>query len=148
MASRSMRLAAGFGAVVLSLAGFQAEARDDGLMLPVEDVLTEYADRLDSDVKFYFGKQSYPTPSKKLGEYVTNKKTNAFNKSDEEACRWVMLSALLQLQERAQSEGGNAVVDIRSYYKKNEVSSETEYECHAGNIMAGVALIGRVVKID
>ncbi|UTF60332.1 excinuclease ATPase subunit [Gilvimarinus sp. DA14] len=135
-------------ALALSLSCAHVQARDDALMMPVEDVLTEFKDRLDPQVSFYFGKQAYPEPAAKMGEYVTNKKTNAFNKSDEEACKWVMLSALLQMQERALAEGGNAVVDIRSYYKKNEVSSETEYECHAGNLMAGVALIGRVVKID
>ena len=34
-----------------------------------------------------------------------------------------------------------------SYYKKNTVSSETEYECHAGAVIAGVALIGDVVTL-
>ncbi len=138
----------GLGALAVIFTCATAQARDDALMMPVADVLSEFKDRLDPSVSFYFGGQSYPEPAKKMGEYVTNKKTNAFNKSDEEACKWVMLSALLQMQERAIAEGGNAIVDIRSYYKKKEVSSETEYECHAGNIMAGVALIGRVVKID
>ncbi|WP_020209254.1 hypothetical protein [Gilvimarinus chinensis] len=138
----------GVSALAAILTCVNAQARDDALMMPVADVLSEYKDRLDPSVSFYFGEQSYPAPAKKMGEFVSNKKTNAFNKSDEEACKWVMLSALLQMQERALAEGGNAVVDIRSYYKKKEVSSETEYECHAGNIMAGVALIGRVVKLD
>jgi len=58
-----------------------------------------------------------------------------------------MISALKELAERAKTEGGDAVVDIVSYYKKNVFSSATEYECHAGNIVAGVALKGRVVKL-
>lgn len=132
----------------LMLGAVNAQARDDALMLPIQDVLDNYSDKLDSDVKLYFGEQSYPKPSKQMGTFVSNKKTNAFNKSDEEACQWVMLSALLALQERAVREGGNAVVDIVSYYKKNKMSSETEYECHAGKLMAGVALQGRVVRFD
>ncbi len=148
MTSISGRLTALVTVLAALIASSAVQARDDALMFPVQDVLEEYKDRLDPDVTFYFGEQSYPEPSKKLGEFVTNKKTNAFNKSDEEACKWVMLSALLQLQDRAISEGGNAVVDIRSYYKKKEVSSETEYECHAGAFVAGVALIGRVAQID
>ncbi|MGD8176209.1 excinuclease ATPase subunit [Marinimicrobium sp. ARAG 43.8] len=125
-----------------------AQARDDKYMLPIEDVLTEYEDRLDSNISLYFGEQAHSPVTKKHGEFPTNKKTNAFGKSDEKACRWVMLSALLALQERAKLEGGNAVVNIRSYYKKNIVSSESDYECHAGAIMAGVALIGEVVTLD
>ena len=84
---------------------------------------------------------------KSYGKFVSNKKTNAFGKSDEAACEWVLLSAMLSLQDRVKAEGGNAVININSYYKKNTVSSETEYECHAGAIMAGVALQGEVVKI-
>ena len=41
------------------------------------------------------------------------------------------------MKERAIAEGGNAVINIQSYYKKNELSSATEYECGAGAIMGG-----------
>ena len=136
------------GVALATLVTAEATARDTGLKMPIADVLTEYADRLDSDIPLYFGEQSHPSIKRKHGEFVSNKKTNGVGKSDDEACRWVMLSAILSLQERASREGGNAVVNIRSYYKKNEMSSKTEYECHAGNIMAGVALIGDVVTLD
>jgi hypothetical protein len=52
------------------------------------------------------------------------------------------------LAGRARTEGGNAVINIVSYYKKNVFSSATEYECHAGAIIAGVALKGTVVKLS
>lgn len=32
--------------------------------------------------------------------------------------------------------GGNAVVNIVSYYKKNTTASTTDYVCHAGNFVA------------
>lgn len=124
-----------------------AQARDTEHMFPIEDVLTEYEERVHDDVALYFGDQSHGEVVDRHGEYPTSKKTNAFGKSDAEACRWAMLSAILALQERAQREGGNAVVNIRSYYDENEVSSETEYECEAGNVVAGVALIGEVVTL-
>ena len=53
----------------------------------------------------------------------------------------------MELQERAKKEGGNAVVGIRSNYKSIETSSETEYMCGSGALMAGVALKGKVVRI-
>lgn len=134
-------------ALVLMLGAAHSQARDDESMRPFSDILENYQDKLDSDVALYFGKQSHPAVAKKLGEYPSNKKTNGFNKSDSEACQWAALSALLSLQERAVREGGDAVVNIRSYYKKNEVSSKTDYECHNGAFVTGVALIGEVVKL-
>ncbi len=68
-------------------------------------------------------------------------------KSDEKACNWAFLSAMIALRDRALNEGGNAVVNIKSNYKQNEMSSNTEFECHAGAIMSGVALKGTVVKL-
>jgi hypothetical protein len=126
-----------------------AEARDTRLLLSIKDVLEtpKAKEVLGTGVKFYFGEQKYGTPQSTMGTYTTNKKTNAFNKSDKEACEWVFLSALVQLRDRAQSEGGNAVVKITSYYKKSVFSSETQFECHAGNVVAGVALRGEVVKL-
>ncbi|WP_250063848.1 hypothetical protein [Stenotrophomonas mori] len=81
----------------------------------------------------------------RLGEDVTNKKTNAVNKSDADACRWVALSALL---DGARARGANAVVDIVSYYKQNTFRSPATYECYAGALLAGVALEGVYARVD
>lgn len=124
-------------------------ARNDILRFDVAAVMDnpEYAARLQG-VTFYWGDSPYPTPAQNYGEFRTNKKTNAFNKSDIEACEWVLMSALLQLKAKALELGGNAVVNVISNYKNNQTSSRTEYTCGAGNVVAGVALIGTVVRID
>jgi uncharacterized protein YbjQ (UPF0145 family) len=54
---------------------------------------------------------------------------------------------MISLQDRAIAEGGNAVVNIRSFYKKRDFTSATEFECGAGAMVAGVALVGDVVKL-
>lgn len=41
----------------------------------------------------------------------------------------------------------NAVMNISSYYKKREFVSDTEFECGAGFVMAGVTLKGDLVKL-
>jgi uncharacterized protein YbjQ (UPF0145 family) len=82
-----------------------------------------------------------------MGSGVSNRKTNAANKSDEEACRWAALSVLKEFQESAKKRGANAVVDIVSYYKKNEFKSASNYECYAGAFVAGVALKGTYAKV-
>ncbi|MEO8409416.1 MAG: hypothetical protein ABI478_02510 [Propionivibrio sp.] len=124
-------------------------ARDDQNMQPLDDALNTSAakDKLDPSIRLYFGDQRHPKVTRKLGEWQVNKKTNAFNKSDKEACEWVFLSAVLVLQERARKEGGNAVIDIKSNYKNSERSSETEYMCGSGAVISGVALKGTVVRL-
>lgn len=102
---------------------------------------------LGNDVRFYFGGQGHGKVLKNWGEFSTNKKTNAFLKSDQEACTRAFLSALVTLKKRALKEGGNAVIKIMSNYKGNTTSSDSTYQCGAGNIVAGVALKGTVVKI-
>ncbi len=136
--------------VALLLICSHASARDTKHMYPISEAFDspDYNEKLGTDVKFYFGAQAHPAVAKNLGEYTTNKKTNNFHKVDKKSCEWVLLSALLTLKERALAEGGNAVINIRSFYKKNEVSSETEFECHAGKMMAGVALKGEVVRLQ
>ena len=126
-----------------------AFARNTLHHLPVADVLNdpEFAVRIEG-VRFYFGSQLHPAVIQEFGEYRTNKKTNAFNKSDIEACNWVFKSALLALHGRAKSLGANAVINIRSNYKNNMVSSETEFTCGAGALMAGVALVGDFVNVE
>ena len=132
-----------FGAVA------PAGARDTKYMLPIAAALEtkDAKEKLDGSVKFFFGNQETPKIMTKLGTDVTNLKTNAVGKSDEKACNWVFLSAIIQLEKRAKQLGANAVVNIVSYYKKDVMSSTTEFECHAGAVIAGVALKGDFVKI-
>lgn len=126
-----------------------ARARDTVLYLPIKDVLEnpEYRARIGSDVALYFGQQPPPAIARGLAEVVTNRKTSAFGKPDAEACRWGMLAAVLQLVQSARERGGNAVVGIRSSYKRSDYVSDTDYECHAGGLIAGVALKGRIVRL-
>ena len=138
-------------AVILSglmLAG-AAEARDTKHLLSVKDAMSSAAaqEKLDPSIRFVFADAPHAKVIKRHGNFVANRKTNAFGKSDQQACEWVMLSALIALQDRAKAEGGNAVINIESFYKQQPMASRTDYECHAGAIMAGVALRGDVVTL-
>jgi uncharacterized protein YbjQ (UPF0145 family) len=135
--------------LLLSLESSSAIARNTRYELKIADVKADprYAEAVPDDVAFYFADQQHPAVESTLGEFVTNRKGNSAGRPDEEACRWTMMSALKQLRDRAIDEGGNAVINIVSYYRKNVFSSDTLYECHAGAIIAGVALKGTVVKL-
>jgi hypothetical protein len=126
-----------------------AHARDTRHLLPIAVAMDtkDAQDKLEGAVKFFFGDQPTPQILATLGSDVSNRKTNAFGKSDEKACNWAFLSAMVALEKRAQQMAANAVINIVSYYNRKVMSSATEFECHAGAIIAGVVLKGDFVKI-
>lgn len=138
-------------AIALSALPTVSQARDTALFLPFQKVINEMtaAGKIDGSVKFYLaglpprGKVTVLSPGA-----VTNKKTNAFNKSDTEACEWVVQSAILQMYGAAKKVNANAVTNLASFYKSVERKDPVNYECHAGAILAGVALKGDLSKVD
>jgi len=135
--------------IALMLGFSAAEARDEIQNFSIDDALVRGEEEgvLQSSIQLYFGDQEHPAVEEERGEYTSNKKTNAFGKSDLKACQWAFLSAMKSLQDRAIKEGGNAVINIRSFYKKNDLVSATEFVCGAGATVAGVTMIGEVVKL-
>ena len=126
-----------------------AHARDDVLNIDLADVLAmpEAEGKLDGSVKFYLAGQKTPAILKNLGEGVSNKKTNGVGKDDVFGCKWAALSALITFQESAKRQGANAVVNLVSYYKKNQTESSTTVQCHAGVFVIGVTLKGTYAKV-
>ena len=136
--------------VFLSLGASGAQARDTMYMFQIQDAIAigKGNGRLGNDIAFYFSDQPHPAVEAALSRsVVANKKTNKIDKSDVEACNQTLLSALVELQERARREGGNAVINIASYYRNNRVESRDQYQCAGGMIRTGVALIGDVVRL-
>mgnify|MGYP003546768403 CR=1 FL=1 len=125
-------------------------ARDDQNMYSIEAALNTSSakEKMSKGYVFKFGDQAHGKIATNHGEFMSNKKTNAFGKTEEGACQWAFLGAMLSLQDRITQLGGNAAINIRSYYKKNEISSATEFECGNGAIMAGVTLVGDVVTLE
>ena len=137
---------------VLTLVTLLAEtthARNVMLILPIAAALEakDIPDRPTGSVKFFFGAQTTPKIMTQLSNYVANPRTAAATKSDERACYEAFQWTLVALEKRAQKAGANAVVNIVSFYKKNELSSATEFECHVGNVIVTVVLKGELVKI-
>ncbi|MCC7461677.1 MAG: excinuclease [Gammaproteobacteria bacterium] len=131
------------------LAAGSASARNDILQMKIADAMArpDAVSMLNKDIRFYFGDAAHPAVERSLGVFPSNQKANGFGHADSSACDRAFLSALLSLQKRAVQEGGNAVIKITSYYKRNIYSSATEFQCGAGAIVVGVALRGEVVKL-
>ena len=134
---------------VASLAVHSAWARDEAVRFPIAEAMSspEATAKLNKEITFLFGDTKPPAVERSFGVFTSNRKTNRFGKSDKISCDWAFLSAMLSFQDRALQTGGDAVINIKSYYKRNTVSSATEFECGAGNIMAGVTFQGEVVKL-
>jgi uncharacterized protein YbjQ (UPF0145 family) len=126
-----------------------ARAADKTVMLRIAPAfhVENTREQLAGSVKFFFGKQEAPRVLQKLGTDNNARKSNAFGKSDEVSCNTAFLSSMIGLEKRAKELGANAVINIVSNYNHVEMSSETEYECHVGAIMSGVAFKGDFVKI-
>ncbi|HZZ12133.1 MAG TPA: excinuclease ABC subunit A [Paraburkholderia sp.] len=134
-------------ATLSTLGSAPAFARDTVANYPVGPALQSEPGKVSDDIALYFAGQPHPAVKNTVGEFATNKKTNAFGKSDLAACQHVFLSAVIELQERARKEGGNAVINIKSNYKNEVRESATEFTCGAGAVIAGVALTGEVVTL-
>jgi len=134
-------------ALCATLATSQAFARDSVADYSVDAALASEPGKVTPDVALFFAGQKHPAVLQSFGEFATNKKTNAFGKSDMEACQHVFLSAVLELQDRARKQGGNAVINIKSNYRNELRASPNEFTCGAGAVIAGVALVGDVVKL-
>lgn len=126
-------------------------ARDEIRAYSIADALASEKAKaiLGDNIKFYFG-DTVPEQAIKrnIAEYRHNRKTNASNKSDTEACQWVFLSALKDLRDSAVQNGANAVINIKSNYRNNLTTSNDTFQCGAGALVAGVALVGDVAILE
>jgi uncharacterized protein YbjQ (UPF0145 family) len=136
-------------ALLATVAAVPAHARNNAVTVTLESVLDmpEAKAKLDGSVKFYLAGAPAPKVIKKFGEDTSNAKTNAFNKTPEEACRWNALSALVKLQDHAKRDGANAVIDIVSYRDHVDFKSATEIQCSDGAFMGGIALKGTYATV-
>jgi hypothetical protein len=134
-------------AITSSFLATSAVARDTFHDISVKTATESYQGRNPLlDVPFYMAGQKHPRIADDLGVIKSNKRTNAFNKSDEHACSISFQSSLIALQKRPRDMGGDAVVDIKSITRHNNLESATAFRCVAGNIVANVALTGRIVR--
>lgn len=136
-------------AAMALVAATAVHARNEAVMLPLADVVKLGLEqgKLDGSVSFHLSGTSTPAISEKLGDDVSNKKTNGVGKDDATACNWAALSALMAFEAKAKQKGANAVVDLHSFNKKQSTRDPVNFECRAGNVMAGVTFKGTYARV-
>ena len=105
-----MKLISKLGIILAATSIVACAPRDTVHYYSISDALnsSEAKTALNPKVQLYFGKAA---PGKVIvPNAVTNKKTNAANKTDEASCQWAFISAVKQLQERAEKEGATKVL--------------------------------------
>ena len=145
-----MKAAACVTAVALLCIGSScAFARDEYMMLSISQTIKspEAQALVHGRIKLFFARQGHPQVLKDIGDRQITKKTRAVGKGDQAACVQAFFGALFELQELAEKEGGNAVVDIHSDYKDVPATNESQYVCGTGLVTARVVLTGRVVRL-
>jgi uncharacterized protein YbjQ (UPF0145 family) len=141
-----------FGLTLLALSSAPAlsHAADKVVHLPFEQVVAEatQSGKLDGSVKFYLAGHAPAGQVAVVNDNAsTSRKTNAFGKTAEATCNWVLQSALIALQDEAKRAGANAVIDVVSNYDHQPYSDPQNYECHVGFLMSGVALKAKLAKV-
>lgn len=124
------------GAICLFLAGCGTKVEYFSLANALNDNKAKEA--LGSDIEFSFG------GGEKQGAFITtSKRTTITGKGGvENACRWVLYSAIKQLQQQARKEGNKKIVNIMGNWKHKPYDSKDKFQCAVGNMLAGVALRG------
>lgn len=137
------------GLFTLAAVATPALAKDDWHQFSAKDAQASALgkDSLKPEVKLFMKGEKHAKVLKRLGEFKSNKRGNAFGKSAQEACDRTFISALIALQERAAKEGGNAVIDIYTITRDQKFESVDQYSCIKGGMVANVALMGTVAEL-
>lgn len=146
--SKVLRTAA-VASTLIMLAAMPASAADAIVQFDLQKAMNapDTLAHIDGSVKFYFGSTSHPAIIKHLGEGIANKRANGFGRESTRGCERAFLDALITMQDKAKELGANAVINVNSYFKRNEVPITTTVECHSGMWMDAVTLKGEFVKV-
>jgi uncharacterized protein YbjQ (UPF0145 family) len=141
-----MKIAHIIGFVIIGSASSLALAADELVKFKIDGGIktgkASSRDQIKDDIALYFGKQKTPPVVKKLWEGDSSQTSS--RRSQQERCETAFASAIIRLQNKARTEGGNAVINITS---GSGESSETEFTCTAGRMMSRVHRRGTVVTI-
>jgi hypothetical protein len=146
MASKSIGAMLCATAALIAVAAVPAQARNEITMINIDQVLKsdDAKSQLDPEVRFYFGSQRHPAAAADFGE--TSVKGKAGGDTDYLACSKAFVEALEDLQKTAKKTGANAVVDVRSFFRRKENFSATQVECHSGSFSSVVELRGHLIS--
>ena len=126
----------------LCLCAVAADARDIKTLMLISNAMEslDVPPRPSGSVKFLFGTDQTPKGFKTITNQTLLKKVSLRQTSNVNACNQAFMSILSDFEQKAKAMGANAIVNVVSYYKRQQMSSATHFECHEGSGYMAVAL--------
>ena len=127
----------------------QAGGKAEKVEIKFDQAVKDYEDkkgrRIDGSVKFFWADEKAPA---KGGEELSARGMTMQRGEQEERCAKALAQALVTFQERAKSEGHNAVVDIKTYYDGATFSgSRNKCLCIGGRSNTRTTVKGKLADI-
>ena len=128
-----------------ALAGGTAEKVEIKYGPEVKNYEDKKGRKIDGSVKFFWADEAAPA---KGGEELSTRGMTMQRGEQEERCAKALGQALITFQERAKSEGKNAVVDIRTFYDAGTFSkSRNKCLCIGGRSNTRTTVKGKLATI-
>ena len=106
-----------------------------------------YKEKITSTIPYFFADSSHPEVERVLTEASSTRKINVTFKFGNNSCIAAFLETLAALQKTAERYEAHALINVRSSYEGETLSSSNNYLCEPGFFVAGVGLKADVVML-
>jgi hypothetical protein len=127
----------------------QARGKAEQVEIKFDEAVKSYEDKkgrkLDGSVKFYWADEKAPAQG---GDTLSARGMTMQRGSQEERCAKALATALISFQERAKTDGYNAVVGIETFYDSSTKSgSRNKCLCMGGRSNTRTTVKGKLAKV-
>lgn len=134
--------------LILAISSTPALARNSEVLLDAKNAVHEQGKGDLLDVPFYMKGVKHKKVVKTIGNWSSTRKGRGAFQSDEDACNRTFVTALKSLQQRAITEGGNAIINVTSWTKNKPYEDKNNFRCVAGAVIVHVAIKGDIVVLE
>lgn len=142
-----MKISFILGILALLIISSTAFARNSEVLVDAMEAVINQGKGDLLDIPYYLKGQTHPEVEKTISHMRSTRKGRSAFQSDDDACSRTFVTALKSLQERAQQEGGNAIINIISVTKDTPYEDARQFRCIAGGIVVHVAIEGDIVVL-
>ncbi|MFM0177535.1 signal peptidase [Paraburkholderia aspalathi] len=99
-------------------------------------------------VPVYFGQQSHPAVTARLGDVSFSVRIARKVASPDDACHEALAEAVQKLRAAAHERNANAVIDVSTRFHSTESNSSTDFTCGVSPSAAAIAVSGQLVVLE
>ncbi|MFL9864019.1 signal peptidase [Paraburkholderia fungorum] len=99
-------------------------------------------------VQVYFGQQSHPAVTARLGDVSYSARIARKVSSPDDACHEALAEAVQKLRAAAHERNANAVIDVSTRFHSTTTDSSTDFTCGVSPSAAAVAVSGQLVVLE